>query len=170
MPVDYLAWLSLGAANLNHDDLITADLTQINMASAGILDKLPDAKTSFTPLISTSMDSMAIPVATVQGAPDPAGMLRDFQPGGKQLVLAAHVTGPADTAFPDGPPPPDKKDDKATAAEPPASASPCRWRITAISSLTRSICCRAAPISSACARAGPRRGPSPWSKTSREKI
>ena len=119
--VDYLAWLSLSAANLNHDDLITADLTQINMASAGILDKLPDAKTSFTPLISTSMDSMAIPVATVQGAPDPAGMLRDFQPGGKQLVLAAHVTGPADTAFPDGPPPPDKKDDKA-ATPPPAPA------------------------------------------------
>jgi ABC-type uncharacterized transport system involved in gliding motility auxiliary subunit len=119
--VDYLAWLSLSAANLNHDDLITADLTQINMASAGILDKLPDAKTSFTPLISTSMDSMAIPVATVQGAPDPAGMLRDFQPGGKQLVLAAHVTGPADTAFPDGPPPPDKKDDKA-ATSPPAPA------------------------------------------------
>jgi ABC-type uncharacterized transport system involved in gliding motility auxiliary subunit len=121
VPVDYLAWLSLSAANLNHDDLITADLTQINMASAGILDKLPDAKTSFTPLISTSMDSMAIPVATVQGAPDPAGMLRDFQPGGKQLVLAAHVTGPADTAFPDGPPPPDKKDDKA-ATSPPAPA------------------------------------------------
>jgi ABC-type uncharacterized transport system involved in gliding motility auxiliary subunit len=119
--VDYLVWLSLSAANLNHDDLITADLTQINMASAGILDKLPDAKTSFTPLISTSMDSMAIPVATVQGAPDPAGMLRDFQPGGKQLVLAAHVTGPADTAFPDGPPPPDKKDDKA-ATSPPAPA------------------------------------------------
>jgi ABC-type uncharacterized transport system involved in gliding motility auxiliary subunit len=119
--VDYLAWLSLSAANLTHDDLITADLTQINMASAGILDKLPDAKTSFTPLISTSMDSMAIPVATVQGAPDPAGMLRDFQPGGKQLVLAAHVTGPADTAFPDGPPPPDKKDDKA-ATPPPAPA------------------------------------------------
>ena len=125
VPVDYLAWLSLGAANLNHDDLITADLTQINMASAGILEKLPDAKTNFTPLISTSTDAMAISVAAVQGTPDPAGMLHDFQSGGKQLVLAVHVTGPTDTAFPDGPPPPDKKDDKtanSTPAAPPAAA------------------------------------------------
>ena len=103
--LDYVAWLALKSANLNHDDLITADLSQINMATAGILKPLPGAKTSFAPLISTSEDSMEIPVAKVQAPlPDLAGLLSGFQPSGQKLVLAAHVTGPADTAFPDGPP------------------------------------------------------------------
>src|ERR1700689_2292469 len=108
--LDYVAWLGLKSANLNRDDLIPADLSQINMATAGILKPLPGATTSFAPLISTSEDSMAIPVAKVQAPlPDLAGLLSDFQPGGQKLVLAAHVTGPADTAFPDGPPPSEKK-------------------------------------------------------------
>jgi ABC-type uncharacterized transport system involved in gliding motility auxiliary subunit len=112
--LDYVAWLGLKSANLNHDDLITADLSQINMATAGILKPLPGATTSFAPLISTSEDSMAIPVAKVQAPlPDLAGLLSNFQPGGQKLVLAAHVTGPADTAFPDGPPPSEKKDANA---------------------------------------------------------
>ncbi|MGA3306282.1 MAG: Gldg family protein, partial [Stellaceae bacterium] len=124
--LDYVAWLGLKSANLNRDDLITADLSQINMATAGILKPLPGATTSFAPLISTSEDSMAIPVAKVQAPlPDLAGLLSDFQPGGQKLVLAAHVTGPADTAFPDGPPPPEKKDANAgNGTAPVATPSP----------------------------------------------
>jgi ABC-type uncharacterized transport system involved in gliding motility auxiliary subunit len=111
--MDYVAWLALDQTNLNRDDLITTDLDHVNMASAGILDPLKDAKTTFTPLISTSTDSMAIPVEKVQGLPDVGGLIRDFKPSGKALALAAHITGPADTAFPDGPP----KDDKAKDAK-----------------------------------------------------
>jgi ABC-type uncharacterized transport system involved in gliding motility auxiliary subunit len=124
--MDYVAWLSLDQQDLNHDSPITADLTHVNLASAGILDPVKDAKTTFTPLISTSTDSMAIPVTKVQGAggvPDVGGLLRDFKPDGKRLVLAAQVTGPAETAFPDGPPQ-EKKDANATpdkSATPPAT-------------------------------------------------
>ncbi len=111
--MDYVAWLSLDTNAINHDDLITADLTHINMASSGILSQAPGAKTTFSPLISTSADSMAIPVEKVQGQiPDIAGILQGFKAGGKPLVLAAHVTGPADTAYPDGPPKDEKKDAK----------------------------------------------------------
>ncbi|HZL58958.1 MAG TPA: Gldg family protein [Stellaceae bacterium] len=117
--IDYLGWLALKADNINHDDLITADLTQINVATAGILEPTPGAKTRFTPLISTSRDAQAIPADKFQ-QPDPAALLRDFKSGDKKLVIAAHVTGPAETAFPDGPPKPDAKDakpaDAATAA------------------------------------------------------
>ncbi len=119
--VDYVAWLALKPANLNRDDLITADLSQLNLATAGILKPLPGAKTSFSPLISTSTDSMEIPVDKVTGPlPDVAGLLDNFQPSGRKLVLAAHITGPADTAFPDGPPPPDKKDAKSAKDAAPA--------------------------------------------------
>jgi ABC-type uncharacterized transport system involved in gliding motility auxiliary subunit len=126
--MDYVAWLALDDTNLNHDDPITADLAHVNMASAGILDPVKDAKTTFTPLISTSTDSMPIPVEKIQGGmPDVGGLLQNFKPSGKQLVLAAHITGPADTAFPDGPP----KDDKAkdTTAKDQPSAAPATPQI-----------------------------------------
>ncbi|MGH7117039.1 MAG: Gldg family protein, partial [Stellaceae bacterium] len=52
----------------------------------------------------TSPDSDKIPVEKLDGMPDVAGLLADFKPTGKRYILAAHVTGMADTAFPDGPP------------------------------------------------------------------
>jgi ABC-type uncharacterized transport system involved in gliding motility auxiliary subunit len=132
--MDYVAWLSLDQTDLNHTSPITADLTHLNLASAGILDPTKDAKTTFTPLVSTSTDSMAVPVEKIQGnggVPDVGGLLRDFKPGDKRLVLAAQVTGPANTAFPDGPPKdPKAQDDKAKDASadknatPPAAATP----------------------------------------------
>jgi ABC-type uncharacterized transport system involved in gliding motility auxiliary subunit len=112
IPVDYVAWLTLKKPNFNPDDLATADLSQITMATAGILEPTKDAKTTFTPLISTSLDSEEIPVEKVQGTPDVEALLRDFNPGNKPLTLAARITGPADTAFPDGPPKDEKKDEK----------------------------------------------------------
>ncbi len=126
---DYVAWLTLPKADLNPDDPITGNLSQITVATAGILEPLKDAKTKFTPLISTSTDSEEIPVAKVQDAPDIQALLRDFKPDGKRLVIAAHVTGPADTAFPDGPPKEEKKPDQpadksASAAKDPAKPEP----------------------------------------------
>lgn len=103
-PLDYIAWLDLKARNLNRSDMITADLSHITMASAGILEPLPGAKTNFEPLIWTSSDSTKIPVAKLNGLPDVAGLLANFEPDGKRYILAAHVTGPAKTAFPAGPP------------------------------------------------------------------
>ena len=100
--------------NLNPDDPITADLSQITMATAGILEPLEGRQDELhAAASSTSTDSEEIPVEKVQGTPDVEGLLHDFKPDGKRLVLAAHVTGPADTAFPDGPP----KDAKADAAK-----------------------------------------------------
>ncbi len=128
--VEYVAWLALKEGSLNQDDPITGDLSQINMATAGVLRPLPGAKTSFEPLITTSTDSEEIPVDKVQGLPDVAGLLNDFKPSGQRLTLAARITGPASTAFPDGPPQPakdekDKKDkDAPPAAQIKAAAQP----------------------------------------------
>jgi gliding motility-associatede transport system auxiliary component len=128
-PLDYIAWLDLKAANLNRDDMITADLSHIAMASAGILEPLPGAKTKFEPLITTSPDSTKIPADKLNGLPDVAGLLADFTPDGKRYVLAAHVTGMAETAFANGPPkpaePPMSKPGAAKPAAKPASSA--KW-------------------------------------------
>ena len=105
-PLDYIAWLDLKADNINRSDMITADLSHIMMASAGILEPLRGARTNFEPLIWTSPDSTKIPADKLNGLPDVAGLLADFKPDDKRYVLAAHVTGPAATAFPAGPPRP----------------------------------------------------------------
>ena len=55
-PLDYIAWLNLQAANLNRDDMITADLSHIMMASSGIIEPLDGAKTKIEPLITTSSE------------------------------------------------------------------------------------------------------------------
>lgn len=111
VPADYVAWLSLRQANFNHEDPVTSELSQINMASAGILQPKEGATTNFEPLITTSPASMKIPAEKVKGMPDIVGLLRGFQPDNKRYALAARVTGPAKTAFPDGPPKaPESKD------------------------------------------------------------
>jgi ABC-type uncharacterized transport system involved in gliding motility auxiliary subunit len=131
VPVDYVAWLTLPKQDLNPNDPITGDLSQITMATAGVLEPRAGAKTTFTPLISTSTNSEEIPVAKVQGTPDIEALLHDFKPDGKRLVLAARVTGPADTAFPNGlpKPPGDKTKPAAADAKKPAASEPAEVKI-----------------------------------------
>ena len=74
------------------------------MASAGIIEPIAGASTKLEPLITTSPDAMKLPVAKVAGLPDVAGLLTRFKSDDTRYVLAAHITGPAETAFPDGPP------------------------------------------------------------------
>src|SRR6267143_5298432 len=106
-PLDYVAWLNLKAANLNRDDMITADLSHITMASSGIIEPLADAKTTIEPLITTSLDSTKIAGEKLVGLPDVAGLLAQFKSDNKRYIPAAQVTGLVDTTFPDGPPKPD---------------------------------------------------------------
>jgi ABC-type uncharacterized transport system involved in gliding motility auxiliary subunit len=114
-PASYLAWMSLKKQNLNNDDPITAPLSSINIGSAGILQPVEGAKTKFEPLISTTPGASGkIPVEKVQGPiPDIQGILRDFKRDLQPYVVAARITGDAETAFPDGPPKPPAKEGEA---------------------------------------------------------
>jgi ABC-type uncharacterized transport system involved in gliding motility auxiliary subunit len=126
-PLDYVAWLNLKADNLNRTDMITADLSHVMMASSGIVEPLQEAKTTIEPLITTSPDSMKIPAEKLTGLPDVAALLAEFKPDGKRYILAAHVTGPAESAFPDGPPkPPESAKPEAKEGEtaPPTPETP----------------------------------------------
>jgi ABC-type uncharacterized transport system involved in gliding motility auxiliary subunit len=118
--MDYVGWLNLPAASLNRDDVITADLNTVTMASAGILEAIPGATTTFEPLIQTSSEAEKLPVDKVRGLPDVAALLTGFRSEDQRLVLAARITGDAATAFPDGrPPPPAPQPGAPPAAEPP---------------------------------------------------
>src|SRR5205823_12051287 len=99
---------NLHTDNLNRNDMITADLSHVMMATPGIIEPIEGAKTAIEALITTSPDSMKIPAEKLTGLLDVAGLLAEFKPDNKRYILAAHVTGTAESAFPDGPPkPPD---------------------------------------------------------------
>src|SRR5262249_15264827 len=105
-PLDYVAWLNLKTDNLNRTDMITADLSHVMLASSGIIEPVEGAKTTIEPLITTSADSMKIPAEKLGGLPDGPGPPPEFKPDEKRSTRAAHVPGPGESPFPDGPPNP----------------------------------------------------------------
>jgi ABC-type uncharacterized transport system involved in gliding motility auxiliary subunit len=102
--VDYVAWNSLDQRNLDTTDAVVADIRGLNVGSAGIIEPAEGATTTFRPLVTTSENSEMLDVTKLQGRIDIVALFRDFKPSGKKLVMAARVTGPVKSAFPDGPP------------------------------------------------------------------
>jgi ABC-type uncharacterized transport system involved in gliding motility auxiliary subunit len=123
--VDYLAWLALREANVNRSDILTTETSLIQMASAGVLKPKEGATTTITPLIETSAQAAALDVDLIKMAPDPVSLLANFKPEDKRLLLAARISGPVKTAFPDGAPPepkPEGQDQAKPAESKPAAA------------------------------------------------
>ena len=104
-PLEYPAWLRLDKSNVAGKDLITTEIDNMVMASAGALSMKAGSGMSFTPLIATSEQSMLLNAEELKGGrPDFEAIVRNFKPSGKRLVLAARINGPSKTAFPKGPP------------------------------------------------------------------
>ena len=125
MVADYPVWIDLTPRQLNAEDVVTAKLPNLTMASAGILRKKEDSETEWTPLMETDDQAMQIDAARLRMMPDVEGLLRDYRPEGETLVLAARLTGKVKTAFPDGRPeaadseePGNPGDDKASKQPP----------------------------------------------------
>ena len=104
MVADYPVWIDLAPRQLNAEDVVTAKLPNLTMASAGILRKKEDSATEWTPLVETDDQAMQIDAARLQFMPDIEGILRAYRPEGETLTLAARLTGKVTTAFPDGRP------------------------------------------------------------------
>ncbi|SDS56821.1 GldG family protein [Pseudomonas oryzae] len=101
-PVRHPAWLSLPKAAIDQDDITTAALENLTVASAGILEPLEGAKTRFTPLLHSSEYAMPMDAQRLAGLRDPQELLRDLEPTGERYVLAARISGPAQSAYPRG--------------------------------------------------------------------
>jgi ABC-type uncharacterized transport system involved in gliding motility auxiliary subunit len=100
-PVRHAAILGFNKADLNKDDVITANLDSINVSTAGYFGLAKDATSKLVPLLQTSDQSMSVPVDRVKFLPDPAALLNDFKPSGERYVVAARLEGKFKTAFPE---------------------------------------------------------------------
>src|ERR1700721_964342 len=115
-PVRHIGILGLGHDNMDHKDVLTASLDKINLATAGWVAARPGAKTTFEPLLLSSTGATPIPAQRFNALTDPSTLRDGFKPTGTRYALAARITGPVDSAFPQGPPP----DQKAPAVPPDA--------------------------------------------------
>jgi ABC-type uncharacterized transport system involved in gliding motility auxiliary subunit len=115
-PVRHIGILGLAHDDMNQKDVVSASLDKINLATAGALAARPGAKTTFEPLLWSSTSAAPIPAQRFNALTDPATLRDGFKPTGIRYALAARITGPVESAFPQGPPP-----DQKAAAGPPAA-------------------------------------------------
>ena len=80
-------------------------LEKINLATVGSLAARAGAKTTFEPLLLSSASAAPIPAQRFNALTDPSTLRDGFKPTGTRYALAARVTGPVESAFPQGPPP-----------------------------------------------------------------
>jgi ABC-type uncharacterized transport system involved in gliding motility auxiliary subunit len=104
-PVRHIGILGLSHDAMNKNDVVTASLDKINLATAGALSAHPGAKTLFEPLLLSSGSAGLIPTQRFNGLVDPSTLRDGFKPTGVHYALAARITGPVESAFPQGPPP-----------------------------------------------------------------
>ncbi len=102
--VDYPVWIDFRQDHLNHEDIVTAQIPTITVASAGILKKKNGGTTEVQPLIQSDEAAMKIEVSRLSFLPDPSGLITGYKPEGEKMMVAARVTGKVKTAFPDGKP------------------------------------------------------------------
>ena len=103
---EYVPWLVMDKQTLDERDVLSGGIDRLNFASAGALAKADGAATDFRPIVQTSDKAMLIDADKISTQPDAVALLRGYKQGGKRLTLAARVSGPVKSAFPNGAPPP----------------------------------------------------------------
>jgi ABC-type uncharacterized transport system involved in gliding motility auxiliary subunit len=100
-PVRHPGIIGLTAADLNHDDVVTANLETVNVSSAGYFGLAKDSTSKLVALMQSSGDAMSVPADRLRMLPDPSSLLTDFKPTGDRFVIAGRVEGKFKTAFPE---------------------------------------------------------------------
>ena len=115
-PTRHIGILGLHHANMNQKDVVTTSLDVINMATSGALSARPGAKTTLEPLLLSSTSAAPLPAERFNALSDPSALRDGFKPSGTRYTLAARLTGPVESAYPQGAP-----QDQKPAAGPPVA-------------------------------------------------
>jgi ABC-type uncharacterized transport system involved in gliding motility auxiliary subunit len=101
-PSQHIAILGLDQTAMAKD-VITGQIDRVNLATAGSLKKAEGSTLSFEPLIHTGKKSGLLPVQRFAMLVDPGTLKDGFAPTG-EFVVAARITGKAQSAFAAAPP------------------------------------------------------------------
>jgi len=100
--VRHPGWVSLPPAALAQDDVVSAGLEILTLGTAGILEPLADASTTFVPLLQSSTYAMPVDAERFANLVNPQALFSELQPTGERYTFAARLSGPAETAYPKG--------------------------------------------------------------------
>jgi len=103
-PVEHLGVLGLDKESFAPEDVITAGLSRVNVATAGYVEPVKGAKVRFEALLKSSTDAAPLPVERFRMLSDPASLRDGFKPTGRRYAIGARVSGMVHSAFPTGPP------------------------------------------------------------------
>jgi ABC-type uncharacterized transport system involved in gliding motility auxiliary subunit len=101
----YPIWLHLTSDDFMAKDPVVANIQTLNVASTGALKPAPNAETNFTPLVFSSDEAALLDTSEVRLNPHPQDLMAAIEPTGDRYAIAARISGPARTAFPNGAPP-----------------------------------------------------------------
>jgi len=113
-PVRHIGILGLRHEDMDPKDVVTSSLESVNLATVGSLAQHAGAKTTFEPLLRSSTNAEPMPAQRFNALVDPATLRDGFKSTGVRYTIAARITGPVDSSYPNGPP-----GDQKPAAGPP---------------------------------------------------
>ena len=100
--VNYPVWMNVQPEQLDDKDLITADLGNIILATAGALLVDQNTTLEITPLIQTSKAAKKFDKNEFLQIENIRELIENYVEGNESLLLAARISGKAQTAFPKG--------------------------------------------------------------------
>jgi ABC-type uncharacterized transport system involved in gliding motility auxiliary subunit len=100
-PQRHLAVLGLGREQLNQDDVVSAQLDTVNLATSGHFILKDSSSLTLEPLIQSSQASSTVDTGRVRFLPEPRELFNDFEPADEAYVLAGRFSGSLKSAFAD---------------------------------------------------------------------
>jgi ABC-type uncharacterized transport system involved in gliding motility auxiliary subunit len=95
----HFGFVGFTSDQLDREDLLTSNLEVINGASFGVFKKIADAETTWLPLIQSTQNSDLMNTETYAMTQDPEELAKAYQSENQSYVLAARLSGQANSAF-----------------------------------------------------------------------
>lgn len=94
--------LNLPRQAMNTHDISTWNLSRVTVSSSGALSPLSKSRTTFTPLLHSSEQSVLLDVNGLTSAAAIDALIEEASKQERQHVIAARIEGPSYSVFPDG--------------------------------------------------------------------
>ncbi|WP_338571106.1 Gldg family protein [Pseudomonas canadensis] len=94
--------LNLPRQAMNTHDISTWNLNRVTVLSSGALSPLSKSRTTFTPLLQSSEQSVLLDVNGLTSAAAIDALIEEASKQERQHVIAARIEGPSFSVFPDG--------------------------------------------------------------------
>ena len=103
-PVRHIGLLGIDQTGIDRNDVVSANLRNLNFGYPGYITIDEDAPATVTPLVTTSDMSAPLGTGGLAFIRDPAQLRDGFAPTGQPYTVAVRIQGMVPSAFADGPP------------------------------------------------------------------